>query len=240
MADESHHPVFTPPDDPTTKIWRHMDFTKFVSMLENEGLFFARVDCLDDPFEGSYARGNEAIRNLIPEEYRAHPFVFGQMRSAAKWLSQRVVVNCWHMSEYESAAMWKLYARTEEAICIQSTYERLRHCLPNKVYIGQVKYIDYEREYIPEGNLFWPFMHKRRSFEHERELRAVTVLWPRESGALPESGIWVRVDLNHLIEKIYVAPAAPPWFSDLASKVVARYALDKPVIQSSLNAEPFY
>jgi hypothetical protein len=36
-----------------------------------------------------------------------------------------------------------------------------------------VKYVDYETAVIPEGNTFWPFAHKRRSFEHEREVRAV-------------------------------------------------------------------
>ena len=44
-------PVFTTPANPGIKIWRYMDFTKFVSMLENGGLFFARADQLEDEFE---------------------------------------------------------------------------------------------------------------------------------------------------------------------------------------------
>jgi hypothetical protein len=34
-------------------------------------------------------------------------------------------VNCWHMNEHESAAMWRLYSQADEAICVQSTFARL-------------------------------------------------------------------------------------------------------------------
>src|SRR5690554_6189085 len=33
------------------RIWRYMDFTKFVAMLENGGLWFSRADCFTDPFD---------------------------------------------------------------------------------------------------------------------------------------------------------------------------------------------
>ena len=39
-----------PLDD--TVLWRYMDFTKFVSLLEKSALFFPRADKLGDPFEG--------------------------------------------------------------------------------------------------------------------------------------------------------------------------------------------
>ena len=42
------------PDDAV--LWRYMDFTKFVSLLEKSSLFFARADKLEDPFEGYLPR----------------------------------------------------------------------------------------------------------------------------------------------------------------------------------------
>jgi hypothetical protein len=42
-----------------------------------------------------------------------------------------------------------------------------------KVSVGKVKYLDYEHEMFPDGNTLMPFLHKRLSFEHEHELRAV-------------------------------------------------------------------
>ena len=35
---------------PETKIWRYMDFTKFVYMLEKGGLFFPKVESFKDPY----------------------------------------------------------------------------------------------------------------------------------------------------------------------------------------------
>ena len=44
-----------------TKLWRYMDFAKFVSLLESRALFFVRADKLDDPFEGALSEVNKAI-----------------------------------------------------------------------------------------------------------------------------------------------------------------------------------
>ena len=39
------HPSFNPPSDNAT-LWRYMDFTKFVSLLDKSALFFVRADKL--------------------------------------------------------------------------------------------------------------------------------------------------------------------------------------------------
>src|SRR5208283_5194086 len=83
-------------------------------------------------------------------------------------------VNCWHMNEVESAAMWKIYSTSKDSVCLQTTFARLRDVLPeDDVYIGVVNYISYDRDMIPDDNGLWPLFHKRKSFEHERELRAL-------------------------------------------------------------------
>jgi|HubBroStandDraft_1064217.scaffolds.fasta_scaffold230846_3 hypothetical protein len=53
---KGRHPAFEPPADPQTKIWRYMDFTQFVSMLEEKGLLFTRADLLVDKFEGTMSQ----------------------------------------------------------------------------------------------------------------------------------------------------------------------------------------
>ena len=47
---KEHEYLDIPPDD--VVLWRYMDFTKFVSLLEKSALFFPRADKLGDPFEG--------------------------------------------------------------------------------------------------------------------------------------------------------------------------------------------
>ena len=156
-----------------------MDFTKFVSMLENESLFFCRTDLLGDPFEGSNSKANA---NFQPEvAYKDTPGFIGpakQMRADLshhlKWQRQWTFVNCWHAGEYESAAMWKLYTNSSEAVCIQSTYETLERLLRYKVRrVDAVSYVDYDTDWMPEGDILMPLLHKRKSFEHEREVRAI-------------------------------------------------------------------
>jgi hypothetical protein len=48
---KARHPAFVPPDDLDVKIWRYMDLTQFVSMLEEKGVLFVRADLFDDKFE---------------------------------------------------------------------------------------------------------------------------------------------------------------------------------------------
>ena len=66
------HPAFEKPSDEDIKIWRYIDFTKFVSLLDKQALFFARADRLSDPFEGSYSKANIKLRpimyNDMPED----------------------------------------------------------------------------------------------------------------------------------------------------------------------------
>jgi len=37
------HPAFVPPEKDEYKVWRYMDFTKFVSMLARRSLYFASL-----------------------------------------------------------------------------------------------------------------------------------------------------------------------------------------------------
>ncbi len=239
------HPVFEPPQNVNISIWRYMDFTKFVFMLENKGLFLSRADKLGDPFEGSYSKANKLLRpsvykGRIPEQ------AIRQMGDFVKLTRQWTMINCWHMNEHESAGMWKLYTQTSEAIAIKSTYIDLHNVLDEKCFVGTVKYIDYDRDWLPESNAFYPYIHKRLSFAHERELRVIHQELPIKdqkfdfSNQPPAQGILKTVDISSLINSIYVAPTAASWYKELVERIVQKYDLNKPVIQSSLDEEPFF
>jgi len=99
------------------------------------------------------------------------------------------------------------------------------------MYVGKVQYVDHHREEIPVGNSFYAVMHKRSSFEHERECRAVFSRYfadlPRVDGMVPDDvlrtfplGINVPVDLAELIEQAVVSPLAPAWFADTCCRCV--------------------
>ena len=65
----AEHPVFHTPDGDAV-VWRYMDFTKFVSLLDRRALFFARAHKLGDPFEGTMTRANLEERSQLQGEGR--------------------------------------------------------------------------------------------------------------------------------------------------------------------------
>jgi len=217
-------------------------------MLEKDVLYFCRVDLLGDPFEGSRPRGEDAFwadlveRGEVKKEVAEHNAgVSNDMRRMSR---QRMYSNCWHLNEQESAAMWHMYSHDAAPITVQSTFNRLRKSIPDNIHIGIVKYIDYETESVPFGNGFNYFLHKRKSFEHERELRALiwTMGWakgePQWDIPPEQQGIEVPVKLTELVEQVVIAPEASSWFLDLVVQVVKRYGFQIVVRQSSLSAEP--
>ena len=87
----------------------------------------------------------------------------------------------------------------------------------------------------------FPYFHKRKSFEHERELRAVIQEFPRDikgdikwSSAPHKSGLNVDVNLEILIDRIVLAPLCPLWHKKLVESVLNRYGVNKTVRRSTL------
>lgn len=245
------HPLFPPPDDPYMRIWRYLDFTKFVFLLHRREIYFSRADQLGDRFEGSYPRGNQSPREQLLRELQenvpqAADFILRSVVDTHKAVTAWTYLNCWHIGQHESIAMWKIYTKTTEAVAVQSTYLRLRSVLPERVLVGKVQYIDFDKGAIPENNILYPFLYKRLSFSFENELRALFLDVPIKEGAViysPEvqpRGKCITVDIDTLIERIYVAPTAPIWFLELVKDVTNKYELSKNVLQSSIDSDPFY
>lgn len=238
--------LFEPPPDINVKVWRYLDFTKFVSLLFNKGLFFPRADKFNDQFEGSFSFANKKLRPLIYKTLN-RDYTSEEFSKYIRTLKKKVFISCWHLSEFESAGMWSLYSKTDEAICIQTNYTKMREVLDNDIKIGLVRYVDYEKEWIPENNILAPFLYKRKSFEYEREIRAIinnskskkiTDIKLTDEN-MPE-GIWANFNLNKLVDNVYVAPNSSNWFYELVQNVVSVYKLNVPVLRSSLEEEPFY
>ena len=109
---------FIPPNEKTT-IWRYLDFTKFMVLLDSGKLFFSRCDKLGDSWEGSCPKKTEKRRVGI----------LGDASSSFKLLREFTSVNCWHMNKYESMAMWEIYIKNNEGIAIKSSIKRLNESL---------------------------------------------------------------------------------------------------------------
>ncbi len=241
------NPEFEEPAEETI-IWRYVDFTKFVSYLERNALFFVRSDQLPDKYEGKFTETDAKLW-----EQRLQPTIKLNQLEIYDRIRKIVNISSWHINDTESAAMWEICLQSNEGVAIKSTFRRLKDSFlshkQDDIFIGKVKYIDYTREMIPKGYIFNPFLYKRKSFEHERELRAVILKFasPQESVEKPILyvdpkwfGIYVKTDLDRLIDAIVVSPSVPDWFIDLVSSIMKKYGLSKKVEQSELSKEPPY
>lgn len=251
------HDVCEPPTNPDVSIWRYMDLAKFTSMLESQALHFARTGIMEDIFEGSIAQANIDYRRSVfkaagmPEDMADASF----QNPFNKAIRDHTHLNCWHMSPYESDAMWKIYQGSDsQGVAIRSTYQRLSECItdPRKVHIGIVKYIDFATELIPiMTNFYSPYVYKRKPYAYESEIRAIFFDdWALRDPAKPDAYefapvgddpvIPITVNLDTLVETVYVNPRAQEWFFKLVKKVRARYGKTWPVEYSSMKGTPTY
>jgi len=251
------HPCFSEPQNDEIKIWRYLPLPKFIDLLHSRTIFFTRADLLrgEDKSEGSSLTNVDLAAIKIFDELNKqnikvpHPNIpdvslnnLIEMTKKTHLVSEeqlikKYFINCWHMNDHENFAMWKIYSEPF-GVCVQSTYSSLTasfsdpqysfHKQP-KIYVGEVKYIDWDNDSIPKNNGFWPFMHKKREFKYENELRCV--VWEHE-----KSIVKIGIDLDRLIHNIYINPYTPPWFNYVISGLCEKYGVStKKVIQSSLT-----
>jgi hypothetical protein len=249
------HPVFKKPENENVKIWRYMSFPKYVSLLDKSALFFARVDQLEDKFEAKYPRHifDPLDEAALTSEQRK---IVAENKQTLLWYNDRLrrtsVVNCWHINDYESDAMWKAYLKGQEGVAIQSTYQRLVNSFSNytenEVYIGLVSYIDHEKDLIPWQNALEPLVHKNKCFEHDKELRVVLLKdlnkemqknnrqAPTETDILefPSDGIYAKIDVDAMVEQVIISPKAEQWFDELVPSITEKYGLHKVITKSFL------
>ena len=98
-------------------LWRYLDFTKFVSLLDTSELFFARADTLGDEFEGGVASA--------PSREARSPQFAPQLAEMKEGVRRHTYINCWSLAEHESAALWGLYTPTAGGVAVRTTFQRL-------------------------------------------------------------------------------------------------------------------
>ena len=222
----------TLPEDPNTIVWKYLDLSKFLDMLLSKQLFMSRSDKFEDQYEGTFSEPTfEEIKKIAANNpkfldyYKSH--------------REKVVISSWHINEYESFAMWQIFTQNTEGLAIQTTIGKLKEALhPEKKveqYIGEVKYIDYKKEYIPFDDTFFPFLFKRKSFQYEREVRIISDV--TSNNLKIDNGLKIDVDLSLLIEKIYIHPKSENWYKNLVIELVKKLGYDITIEKSDLESD---
>lgn len=215
-----------------TVIWRYFKFERFLDVLETHSLWFSRPFRFDDRWEGlfppAYVRRTRQFANA-----NGIPFDEFDRDFRRRLLRHRYAhfVSCWHMSDYESDAMWKLYALANTGIAIQSTVGDVNECV-RADNSGRVIYYD-PFDDVRSATVFGPndILFKRTSFSWEREYR----FWfdDEELRRKIDAGISFGeeelsrgravgiTNMKRLINKIVVAPGASDEFVERVQSACA-------------------
>lgn len=204
--------------EPETVLWRYMDLTKLLYILGSGYLHFTRIDKFEDPFEGVPPR--KALQGLVSR-------IRIDSLERVLQIRKRNHAVCWHANETESAAMWRLYLSANEGIAIKTTAQRLHdsiqlnHKGENELFLAEVQYIDHEDDSLDLENFIKWATFKRKSFEHEREVRLLKVAKDNEQS--DDFCYRAKVNVNTLIESIYLGPLVPKWVGDVIDHAVTKY-----------------
>jgi len=229
-------PRFETPDD-VSKIWRYMNYEKFKSLISEQVLFFCSIDTLKkiDPYEGSYYACK--LLNEIDLSDAKH-FV-----SQIDRCGPPIAVNCWHLSEYDSMAMWKIYSGNR-GIAIQTTIQKLKNAFKrhqDSVWIGRISYTDDPIDHPTSwsADKFMACMTKRKCYEHEKEVRAL--IWDTTTIDRTEDGsAIVPIEINNLLENVFLAPESDDSLIDTVHMLLDKNGINiKPTKSQTLTAPPF-
>lgn len=168
-----------------------MPFSKFISLITYQALWFAKLNILQDEYEGMIP---STTKELVAKENQKRKEQFNTPefhRQIDNWSSDNeksgrelLVANCWFLDENESEQMWEEYGGSNEAVAIKSTIRRLVEnvLMPHDEHIshiGVVSYIDHDKYVMSryEANQAHEraFLKDKQRFSHEQELRLVTM-----------------------------------------------------------------
>ena len=190
------------------KIWRYLPLSQFVSILQNEALWFSKIRELRDPFEGR-SWSTEVTSSFL------------ELCEAA---DRENFVSCWTIDDQDSALMWLAYAQND-GVAICSTTGRLKRAISCKC---KPEFHDVGYFNNSAGALKMPSrcFAKRRLFEREREHRALV---RSSSDDKPLKSKLVSVDLQELIVEIWISPFSEEWLQTMVKNLIFRYNLKCPV-----------
>ena len=226
-------------------LWRYFRPERFEALVDERRLYFASANQFIDPFEGAAA----VIVNPPPPDPRYAEMEYPER--AFRELKRLTKLSCWHRAEYESDAMWRLYAGESKGIAVCTSPARLRdavepfrlqpHYGEETIWCGPVRYLDLTQVRLRAMSTE-RFFVKHLAFEWEREFRIAISLAHAEENAVevPPDGVGVPVDLGRLIDHIILGPKISDEARERVAQAAAQAGFGDRVRMSSLLGTPHY
>jgi len=227
------------------KCWKYFNVDRFIEAIENGYLYFAAANQFEDNFEGATMIVSPKVKE----------FEFGTnsalLNNAFKELQRLTKISCWHKSNHESYAMWKIYAQENKGVAITTTPDKMRlafkpyrirpeYCEEDLI-IGNVEYVDLTSEHI-DDTMLGVFFYKHLIYANENEIRLVISLRTAEEFgvSVPNEGVLVLVDYHELIENIVLGPNLRSEDRIRILGVCEKMGLDSKIQDSCLTYRPIF
>lgn len=221
-------------------IWRYMNLSKLISLIQTESLYFIPLDRFDDKREGMF-RSIDILAHINDNKPIDEVVSYNKSRSA-----HRNFASCWFKAEYESVAMWSIYGNHNDSIAIQSDLNFFKNCIIDDrawtINIDKIIYVNWTAETKfshfykkpDDDELFW---FKDKSYEYENEWRFIINFSEEDYNNLEESekkGLNIKIDTNKLIERIYVCPNCSNWKYETLKALLIDYGITAEVSKSRI------
>lgn len=199
---------------------------------------------------GDESKADDAFRRwFMLEEQQCYSSTYGR---------RQLFINCWHAANHESAAMWKIYSTPGAGVAVITNGARMEEALSNnseEVHLGAVEYQQPGTLLFGASNSFDKILMKRAQFSYEQEVRLVhwdtndihdplvNFSWNDETMRFDDivedtrpirPGHSLEVDIDTLIQRVVVSPAAAPWYTPMIERLKDQLGYSFPVEKSSL------
>lgn len=217
-----------------TVVWKYMDLPKFLNLVVNKKLFFANCASLTDQYEGLMPEVNKGIRKkwLASNTELSESEIDSQVEKDFLEIEERkkfTLLSCWSIDTEESYALWKIYLGGDRnGIAIRTTVKKLKDAIDlggdsEDVYVGKVTYSDV----IPKDFDFYHIITRKiPAYKYENELRLIIprqfVHNDKEKIAKYPKGKGVHVDVDKLVDSIYVSPFSGKWFRSVLEQTLGK------------------
>jgi len=223
--------------DLTDTAWRYMDLAKFISILQTGSLWFSHHSNFEDPYDGRYS---EITAEEIRSDYDELGLDISDTADGDRTFGTENYVSCWNIKEEQSVALWKMYFEGDVGVAIKTTKEDLISSVPPELGLahkfslvsGEVVYRKVDDE--PRG-YYGPIFSKRPIFDFENEFRMV---YSTFNSQLSNNGISVPVNVESLIDEVYVHPMSGSYVKGIVEDLGDKYDFDFDVKKSSLFTHP--
>lgn len=254
--------IYNLPDENCT-LFKYMDLSKFLYLVTTRKLYMHRLDDFEDIFESTipdttYKPETQAYKFLenslkvngysdkdINEKMSKDPQT---LRDKYRKLSEKFRVSthitCFHNNDYESAAMWKLYCQGKDGIAIKTTANNLIGSIDEspdeKLHLGKVAYSDFSKEDIDFVIPYSLALNKRKSFEHEKEIRLFKYnefFYKNKYEDLRKTNIGFNVEninIETFISEILISPYAESYIQQVIEDILKKCNYKIKVTKSTL------